>query len=419
MATGDRIYIADKETLDKVYEIVSENEGYYGFIEHQSILSPTERIEYIGINKDYTAMTVNKTAGTFSYGSWGEFSVLVKNRPWMVSFDGVPDYELDSDDYSLKAHDGTASDVSNEDYEGNAMSWLCKIYKQEYTIGTDRYVKFRFTPEDGYEAVGFVDGDGKELDGVWIPMFYGYIDTNGRMRSIAGTQPDYNKATAAQKTAIDAVSERARFFGGPIIELIDDLCTMWGKSTNSQSVWGSGNSNGYDSTASPTYGVLANAIVGGGQFYGTSTGKALNKILHSIVLASYQQYQRDPYTLLVNGRFKVSKNYEYDITGATYEDTLIDIDTAGSWVYPNLSKVIKGFGKLPVSPFNGSSTLGNCDGLISNTNTSSVLAVALRLGACNHGSNVGLRCLNLHSSAAHAAWYLGASLLLLPQPDEA
>ena len=48
---GEKIYIADKETLDKVYNILA-SDPVYGFIEHNDILSPSARIEYIGLNKN-------------------------------------------------------------------------------------------------------------------------------------------------------------------------------------------------------------------------------------------------------------------------------------------------------------------------------------------------------------------------------
>ena len=43
---GEKTYIADKETLDKIYNILAVD-PIYGFIEHMNILSPTQRIEYI------------------------------------------------------------------------------------------------------------------------------------------------------------------------------------------------------------------------------------------------------------------------------------------------------------------------------------------------------------------------------------
>lgn len=413
---GNRTYIADKETLDKVYNILAADE-VYGFIEHMNVLSPTERIEYIGANAGYTPLTVNKTTGEANYGSWANFPVLVGNKPWMVRSDGTPDYRLDETDYTKK-EDGTASDVANTAYDGGAFAWIPKIYKQEYMLGNDRVVKFSMSKRDGFEAVGFIDPDNKELEGVWIPMFYGSI-VEEKMKSISGVQPCYNNATAAEKTAIDAFGERAKFFGGPIVQTLTDLLIMFGKSTNSQAVYGNGNMSGYDTSLAPTNGVKQNAVVGGGQFYGTSDGKSLNKILHSIVLGTWQQWMRDPYTLLVNGRYKVSKNYAYDLTGATYHDTGISLPKVlkedGSQntgiFYPHKYQTVPGFGAVPVHPCKGSTSTGGCDGLWQNCD---ITAVALRFGHCNGGTHDGLRFLTVSGTATHADWAFGAAILLLP-----
>mgnify|MGYP007025191532 CR=1 FL=1 len=75
---------------------------------------------------------------------------------------------------------------------------------------------------------------------------------------------------------------------------------MFAKTTNLQEAYGYGNCAGYDASQSPTYGVKQNAVVGGGQFYGTDDQHSLNKIFHSIVLGSYQQWMRDPYEVVVN-----------------------------------------------------------------------------------------------------------------------
>lgn len=411
-----KTFIADKETLDKVYNILAVEE-IYGFVEHMNILSPTERIEYIGANKNYTPLTVDKATGAANYGSWANFPVLIGNKPWMVRSDGTPDYRLNENDYTKK-EDGTASDVANTAYDGGAFAWIPKIYKQEYMLGNDRVVKFSMSKRDGFEAVGFIDPDNKELEGVWIPMFYGSI-VDTKMKSISGVQPCYNNATAAEKTAIDAFGERAKFFGGPIVQTLTDLLIMFGKSTNSQAVYGNGNMSGYDTSLAPTNGVKQNAVVGGGQFYGTSDGKSLNKILHSIVLGTWQQWMRDPYTLLVNGRYKVSKNYAYDLTGATYHDTGISLPKVlkedGSQktgiFYPHKYQTVPGFGAVPVHPCKGSTSTGGCDGLWQNVE---ITAVALRFGSCARGTVDGLRSLGVRGTAANAYWYIGAAILLLP-----
>lgn len=411
-----KTYIADKETLDKVYNILAADE-VYGFVEHMNVLSPTERIEYIGANANYTPLTVNKSTGEANYGSWADFPVLVGNKPWMVRSDGTPDYRLDENDYTKK-EDGTASDVANTSYDGGAFAWIPKIYKQEYMLGNDRVVKFSMSKKDGFEPVGFIDPDNNELEGVWIPMFYGSI-VSDKMKSISGVQPCYNKTTAAEKTAIDAFGSRAKFFGGAIVQTITDLLIMFGKSTNSQAVYGNGNCSGYDTSLTPTMGVKQNAVIGGGQFYGTSDSKSLNKILHSIVLGSYQQWMRDPYTLLVNGRFKVSKNYAYDVTGATYHDTGISLpkvlkdngDQNTGIFYPHKYQTVPGFGVVPVHPCKGSTTTGGCDGLWQNVE---IVAVARRFGNCDSGTHAGVRSLGVNACAGDARWGIGAAILLLP-----
>ena len=403
-----KTFIADKETLDKVYSILASDE-VYGFIEHNATLAPGSRIEYIGANKNFNPITVTKGGG-YSLGDWADFPVLVANKPWMVRSDGTPDYRLKEDNYAYKEDGTTASDVANTSYNGGAFSWLMKIYKQEYMVGTDRVVKFSFRKRDGFEAVGFIDPDGKELEGVWIPMFYGTI-IDSTMKCISGNQPDYSKTTDAQKTAIDKFGSRAKFLGGPIVETINDLLLMWGKDCNIESVYGNGNHSGYDSSLTPTMGVKQNAVVGGGQFYGTSDGKSLNKILHSIVLGSWQQWMRDPYTLSVNGKVKVSKNYTYDLTGASYEDTGISYPETVSGAYPHEYRTVPGFGALPTFPYKGSSITGGCDGFWVNVG---ITAVALRFGECGDGSGCGSRALVLNNTAALAYWSIGCAILLLP-----
>lgn len=410
---GKRVNIADKETLDKIYNALVPDE-IYGFIEHMDILAPGQRIEYTGANKDYSPITVNKETGQASYNSWANFPWLLANKPYMVHSDGTADYRLNENNYAQK-EDGSASDVANAAYDGGAFAWAMKIYKQEYTVGSDRVVNFSISKRDGFEPIGFIDPSNRELEGVWIPMFYGTIISD-KMKCISGNQPCYNTATAAEKTAIDAFGSKAKFFGGAIVETLIDLMILFAKTTDLQAAYGNGNCSGYDASLAPTYGVKQNAVVGGGQFYGTSDGKSLNKIFHSIVLGSYNQWMRDPYVVCVNGKVKVSKNYNYDLTGAAYEDAgithgKINDNAAYGPVYAHIFRTIGGFGALPAAPYKGSTALGGCDGMWVNTG---ITAVALRFGYCNGGLTAGPRALILSDTAGYATWAVGAAILLLP-----
>lgn len=392
-------------------------EDFYGFIEHEDILDPTQRIEYIGLNRDYTTpYTPNLTDGSYNLGSWTNWPWLSKVKPYMVNSDGTKDYELSETDYNYKADGETPSDIANTSYDGGAFVWIPKIWKQEYMVGHDRYVKFSLVEKADYEPVGFVYGS-DELEGLWIPMFYGAI-SDSKMMSLSGLQPVYSKTTAQQYTAITAFSNRAGFYGGPIVNTINDILIMLAKTTELQLAYGFGNMSGYN--ASDTYnGVLPNAVVSGGMFYGTNNSKQLNKIFHSIVLGSYQQWQRDPYILLVSGRYKVSKNYTYDLTGATYFDTGIDLaridkqdesQNTGPF-YPHLTNVIPGFGDVPVQPYNGSTALGLCDALYQDVTST---RVGVRFGNCHNGRSDGPRALYLRYDAGYAGWSFGSSVLLFP-----
>lgn len=414
---GTKVQIARQDTLEEVLNII-KTERVWGFIEHDATLSPGGgRVEQIGANKDYKSLAVTMGGG-FALNDWADFPLLKANKPYMVRADGTPDYRLDENDYTKK-EDGTDSDVANTSYAGGAFSWLMKIYKKEYMAGDDRYVLFRFEEADGFEAVGFKDPSNKVLEGVWLPMFYGSIlgaDTSTpKMRSFAGLQPCYTNATATERTAIQNFSTRAHHLGGPIVETIIDLLIMFAGTTNLQAAYGNGNMNGYDASLTPTMGVKQNAVVGGGQFYGTSDAHSLNKIFHSIVLGSYQQWMRDPYTICVSGALKVSKNYTYDLTGASYEDTGVRYLNSeivdGTWYYPHKYQTVPGYGSVPVYPFKGSTSLGGCDGFIVNK---TITAVALRFGYCGHGLIAGPRALRLGNAATIAAWGFGAAVLLLP-----
>jgi hypothetical protein len=401
------------DAVNKIGNGIATSPTWWGFEEDMSILDEEERISYIGEASGYTPMSMG-TGGSIDVGDWQPFIDIFNNHPWMVRNDGTPDYRLMDTDYSKKI-DGSASDASNIGYNGGAYAWVKKVYKSETMRGSKRVVKFSFEKLDGFEPIGFIDQDGVELPGMWMPMAYGSIDSNGKMRSIFGTQPCYSKTCDQEYTAITANGNRHVFYGGPFANLISDLQIMLGGGTDVQIHLGYGNCSGYNESATPsgTNGVLPSAIVGGGRFYGTTDGKSLNKFFHSIVPATYQQHQRDPYLQLVDGNYKVSPNYVYDISGTSIESTGLSLTKTDGLVYPHYYQVIPGFGAVPVSKdgYKGSTSTGGCDSLYVNT---SGVRVGVRFGYCGNGRVAGPRCLALDGAPSAAGWNVGASDLLKP-----
>ena len=319
-------FIADKETLDKVYDILKAEE-VYGFIEHFSETNPAKRIEYIGKNKDYVPITQDLSNSTVNYGSWESFPVLVNNKPWMVKENGVPDYRLKEDDYTKKL-DGTLSGVEDSSYPGGAFAWLQKVYSRQEILGNDRYVYFSMVKRDGFEAVGFREWNSEsntydEVEGIWIPMFYGTAaqqdvvsifstkkgntENNKWITSIAGTMHVMKQDNVSLKSVVRGIElwkdemtmKGYRLFEGSIINIINDLLIMFAKTSDLKSVFGKG---AQDRNVSE---MLKNEVIGGGQFKGTDEGRSLNKIFHSIVLGSYQQGQVDTRMFIVGDTLRI------------------------------------------------------------------------------------------------------------------
>ncbi len=424
-----------------VNNLVPLDKPVYGFIVHETTdQDPESRVEYIGANKNFRPMKMNKETHVMDLGDWGSFDYLKGMVPVMANFDGGIDYYLNPDNYAQKA-DGTESNVSDATYNGNAMFVIPKAYTWEYKLAGDRYVLISERKlTDDFEAQGF-NVLGKERPYMLGPMFYGSIDDQGRLRSLAG-QMCYGTASGAQADvaedapfkeklgvtagittdiqwkAIQNTSKNGLFFGGPITNFLANLCILISKSTNSQEAFGGGMSGAYVNDKAQAYGTKKNEVVNGGMFWGSSDNKSFNKIFHSAVLGSYMVWQRDPYMVLSSGRIKVSTDYTYDPTGEKYLDTGIDFkpgDTNPHY-YPTYN-VVKGYGAVPCADMKDKATsaTGYCDATWANAEG---VRVSLRLGDVYYGAGDGLWARSLADVATGAWWGLGASLLL-PAPAAA
>lgn len=327
------------------YDAPYEEPEIWGFIDHMNILDPTQRIEYIKTNKNYTPLTIDANTHTANYGSWVDNPILQANVPAMIKSDGTLDYYLDPDDYTKKL-DGTASDVADQSYQGGAFAYIPKVYSYTFIRGNDRYVMFSMTKvNNNYKAVGFIDHLGNEYDGIWIPMFYGIniLENNvWKIKSIgSGTYaPSGVGNLASMKDNILSAMPSAKFFGGSIINIINELLTLFSKNSKLD-YYGYGNSRAVN-------GPLDNAPIGGGQFYGTQDGSSLNKVFHSLIPITCQTNTIDPYTLLLYGRLYVSPGYYFDLSGQSEYviDTGIDYPYV-SWGFPKKVINIPDFGWMP------------------------------------------------------------------------
>lgn len=240
-----------KYTDNKIYFISDDDESeqvpvIYGFHINPSESNPSDAVTYI---KDAVGMIpVKMTSSGFSNGTWGNAFFMPK--PCMVKYDGTVDYYLDPNDYSKKM-DGSASDISNSSYEGNAMvEWPLIYYKFEQSgsvAGEGNFYVSNVKVDSSYVCYCNYDCD----DNI-IPHFYTAI-YNGtgtsKLRSLSGialtstngsggttTTTEITRATANNTTS------STEWYTAVLsdTELISMLLVLIGKSTDCQSVFGRG-----------------------------------------------------------------------------------------------------------------------------------------------------------------------------------
>lgn len=385
---------------------------YWAFDQNFADKNPATTITYpTGFtNSNFEKMLTRQGVGTTTYGGWEDFlKETLKNYPAMVKKTGEMDYALDPTDYTKKKEGGGKSDYNNLNYNGGAFAWLNRIYMRETYSGDkeSREVQFADGPADGFTPVGFYD-ENTVVEGIWLPM--GYMDAAGRTL-IAGTTPVTGKTCSQEKEIIDTFSSKARFLGGPIMNVLRDLEYMLFKSTDIQLQAGQGRSGS-------TSGVIANDVVANGNvegWKGTGSSKVLNKYFHSQVLGSYQLMLRDPYTISINGIEKMAQNYNYNLSGSSYLPTGVTLLARSNTVYSShlIPLADPRLGSQPKQENTGSSSTGLCDaGPFAST---SGTQAALRLGSYEESSACGPAYLRLNISHSTANYEgAGVAVILLP-----
>ena len=95
----------------------------YGWHVNPDISNSSNAVTYLEDAIGMTPASMGST--TFDYGSWENAFFMPK--PCMLKSNGKVDYYLDPNDYTKKLN-GTASDISNPNYDGNAMMQWPKIW---------------------------------------------------------------------------------------------------------------------------------------------------------------------------------------------------------------------------------------------------------------------------------------------------
>ena len=345
----------------------------YGYKIKKTEPDPYARVEYIYDAVGFTPAYMNFASDEFNYGSWANVWFVKDNKPLMLKNDGTVDYYLYENDYTYKAV-GTdvtvagseTSDVSNAEYEGNAMvqiplCWVCRYEDSDYIYEIVSNVQW----DENYKAYAHTNASGQIKQYFYYGMFDGSGDASS-IRSLANQTVSKNLPTASQIQGAVANGSGWYIHSWSQRELIRTLCVLLGKSTDTQTVFGLGRTTegGRNDTTIGT-GTLTNK----GQFYGSSANTSAVKVFH------IENFWGNQWDRTAGFIMNYSDGYVYvkmtpegdgyritDVTGMTKTTVLHNFQ--GAQFISSCTAAVEGgddFGVIPAETTNGSSSTYYCD----------------------------------------------------------
>lgn len=371
----------------------------FGYYEDTADSNPETRIHYIEMNADFTPMRcVADNTGGWTDGSWTEENcwILKGNKPYMVRYDGTIDYELDHNDYSKKK-DGSASDVSNTAYEGNAMATIPLIWVKRYTQDGKQYHLFcDIQLDENFHAYAHTRADGSIEPYTFYPMFGGAL-ISSKLRSIAGQTQMNNVAGATEITYAKNNGDLWNTGYYSIIQLRWELETLFTRSTNKQDACGYGN---YKDGSGAGNLLKTGTLLTGGRFYGYGSGvNKARKFLHCE--QQMGAWERINGWLYVGGKHYIKQYEPYNETGDGYINTGLSMSgTSGGYIKET---VVDDNGEIPTVIGGASDTYKCCGGWYN----ASQVDHAIVDGSCYHGLLCGGAVI-VNNLVSYAYWNVSA-----------
>ena len=370
----------------------------YGFRINKNDSNPATRITYTEMAAGFTPAAMNYATGKFNYGSWGDVWFIKGNKPCMVKNNGTIDYYLNPDDYTKK-EDGTASDVANTSYGGNAMSYFPVVWFKRWESGNYEYVNVcNIQLDETYKAYAHTRADGSVMDYKLIAMFEGsYISS--KMRSLSGQTVGVSQTAATEISY--ATANGSLWYTESFSEwsMIADLLRLISRSDDAQTAYGYG--RGGASAAAAT-GSLNNK----GQFFGYSAAQSTTNAVKVFHIENFwgNVWNRIAGLMNLSGKIYTKAIPPYNTTGSGYTNTaLTPAGTNGG--YANLTKMTD-HGRVPYNA-SGSATTYTCDGFWFNNSQANYALVG---GDWGNSTLLGFSCVSLGNAASLTLTHFGACL---------
>lgn len=418
--TNNGVYRASDESKDG-YSVVTVDVDptvpVYGFHINSAEDDSDACVTYIADAIGATPAHMDFTNDTWDWGSWVDAFFIPK--PCMVLYDGTVDYYLDPNDYTKKA-DGTASDIADTTYGGNAMMEWPKIYmKIVPDESDDTSASIYFAPvkvDENYTCWPYINCDGDEVDHMYTAIYNGSL-IDGKLRSISNQAVMYSKTASQEISYANANNQHNKtewniglFTDRVMINLLTVLIT---KSLDCKGKIGKGIQSGSDTAL---YAYRTGALNNKGLFYGVSANTSTAVKVFGIENFYALQWQRTLGLNSVSGAQKVKLCYgtadgsttaAYNTDGTGYltgNSTAVFSASTGGWL-KFLKFDSRGF--FTAKEDSGAETKRYRAYFYQNitANTLSVFG-----GSSYYGTNVSLFYFSLYSGASNVSWNFGAFL---------
>lgn len=407
VAEGDN-YLAPANKTVSVK--ASFREYLYGFDINLNDSNPATRVSYPSdVENSGFAKAMMNFGGAFSYGGWPSTpGSKFMPRPCMLKYDGTVAYYLYPNDLTKKA-DGSASDVANINFGGNAMMEWPKIYVKRWESGGVYHFRCSDVKVDAdYECWSNYDKNNKEIPHFYTPIFDGAWDSSGRMRSISGQT--CKVSTTAQQEIDAAKLNGANIWYTEVIAdifLVQDLLTMMFKSTALQATAGYGRVSASNAIATGTMNTK-------GMFWGASD-KASGVKVFGMENPWGNVWRRTAGLICNAGSVKAkitrgtkdgSTAADYNTDGSGYK-SIMTMATGGGYISAMRTEK---FGRLATA-FSGSTTTYEADYAYYNN---SGVRYAIVGGDWSYDLTAGPFCIDLYYAPGTAGTGIGAALSCKP-----
>jgi len=142
------------------------------------------------------------------WGDWENAQFMPK--PCMLRNSGTVDYYLNPDNYNQKLDGSPTTDISDVNYDGNAMVEWSPVFTKNETIGTKHYIYFCSEKlDDSYECYSAKKDDGTYAEHWYMPIYEGRV-VNNVMRSLS-TGTDGTGTGAALPTASTTMDQEMTY----------------------------------------------------------------------------------------------------------------------------------------------------------------------------------------------------------------